>query len=235
MGTNGRRGPARLILGSVAEQVVRLSPVPVVTVRENARAGEVLRRSASWSASTCRPARSRRCARPPPSPAASVRAAISCTSSSSRRGGTSTVSAAWPISPASAGSSRAHARGTAALAVEELEGVACDTHLRIGRPAQAIAALAEELGAELSSSAPGRGAACGGFSSEAPPGPLCARPPVRCSRSSRPLRRCRPTHRRPSPAARSETGRAAARRRGRCRVGDRSPLPLRPAAPGTSR
>lgn len=33
MGTHGRRGLNRWLLGSVAEQVVRASPVPVVTVR----------------------------------------------------------------------------------------------------------------------------------------------------------------------------------------------------------
>jgi nucleotide-binding universal stress UspA family protein len=33
MGTHGRRGLPRLLLGSVAEKVVRLSPVPVLTVR----------------------------------------------------------------------------------------------------------------------------------------------------------------------------------------------------------
>ena len=33
MGTHGRRGVPRLLLGSVAEKVVRLSPVPVLTVR----------------------------------------------------------------------------------------------------------------------------------------------------------------------------------------------------------
>jgi nucleotide-binding universal stress UspA family protein len=32
MGTHGRRGVSRVLLGSVAEKVVRLSPVPVVTV-----------------------------------------------------------------------------------------------------------------------------------------------------------------------------------------------------------
>jgi nucleotide-binding universal stress UspA family protein len=32
MGTHGRRGLPRLILGSVAEKVVRLSPIPVMTV-----------------------------------------------------------------------------------------------------------------------------------------------------------------------------------------------------------
>jgi len=32
MGTHGRRGLSRVFLGSVAEKVVRLSPVPVVTV-----------------------------------------------------------------------------------------------------------------------------------------------------------------------------------------------------------
>jgi nucleotide-binding universal stress UspA family protein len=33
MGTHGRRGLTRLLLGSVAEKVVRLCPVPVLTVR----------------------------------------------------------------------------------------------------------------------------------------------------------------------------------------------------------
>lgn len=32
MGTHGRRGLPRLVLGSVAEKVVRMSPVPVLTV-----------------------------------------------------------------------------------------------------------------------------------------------------------------------------------------------------------
>jgi nucleotide-binding universal stress UspA family protein len=32
VGTQGRRGVTHLLLGSVAEKVVRLSPVPVVTV-----------------------------------------------------------------------------------------------------------------------------------------------------------------------------------------------------------
>lgn len=32
MGTHGRRGVPRLLLGSIAEKVVRLSPVPVLTV-----------------------------------------------------------------------------------------------------------------------------------------------------------------------------------------------------------
>lgn len=33
IGTHGRRGVSRILLGSGAEQVVRLSPVPVLTVR----------------------------------------------------------------------------------------------------------------------------------------------------------------------------------------------------------
>ncbi len=32
LGTHGRRGVARLLLGSVAERIVRLSPIPVLTV-----------------------------------------------------------------------------------------------------------------------------------------------------------------------------------------------------------
>jgi nucleotide-binding universal stress UspA family protein len=32
LGTHGRRGLARALLGSVAEKVVRLSPVPVLAV-----------------------------------------------------------------------------------------------------------------------------------------------------------------------------------------------------------
>lgn len=35
VGTHGRRGVGRLLLGSVAEKVVRLSPVPVMTVRHH--------------------------------------------------------------------------------------------------------------------------------------------------------------------------------------------------------
>lgn len=37
MGTHGRRGLARLVLGSVAETVLRESPIPVVTVRTKHR------------------------------------------------------------------------------------------------------------------------------------------------------------------------------------------------------
>ena len=33
VGTHGRRGASHLLLGSVAERVVRLSPVPVLTIR----------------------------------------------------------------------------------------------------------------------------------------------------------------------------------------------------------
>ncbi len=36
MGTHGRRGIARALLGSIAEKVVRLSPVPVLTVSAEA-------------------------------------------------------------------------------------------------------------------------------------------------------------------------------------------------------
>jgi len=35
MGTHGRTGLSRAVLGSVAEKVVRLSPVPVLTVRQS--------------------------------------------------------------------------------------------------------------------------------------------------------------------------------------------------------
>jgi nucleotide-binding universal stress UspA family protein len=34
MGTHGRSGLRRLLMGSVAEEVVRKSPVPVLTLRE---------------------------------------------------------------------------------------------------------------------------------------------------------------------------------------------------------
>jgi nucleotide-binding universal stress UspA family protein len=36
MGTHGRRGLAHLLLGSVAEKVVRQADVPVITVRSDA-------------------------------------------------------------------------------------------------------------------------------------------------------------------------------------------------------
>jgi nucleotide-binding universal stress UspA family protein len=37
MGTHGRHGPARLLLGSVAEHVVREAPCPVLTVHRTSR------------------------------------------------------------------------------------------------------------------------------------------------------------------------------------------------------
>jgi nucleotide-binding universal stress UspA family protein len=45
MGTNGRRGLSRMLLGSVCEGVVRLSPVPVLAVRAR-RAGPSAAREA---------------------------------------------------------------------------------------------------------------------------------------------------------------------------------------------
>lgn len=38
LGTHGRRGVAHAIMGSVAERVVRLSDIPVLTVRSRAAA-----------------------------------------------------------------------------------------------------------------------------------------------------------------------------------------------------
>jgi nucleotide-binding universal stress UspA family protein len=35
MGTHGRQGLSRALIGSIAEKIVRLSPVPVLTVRES--------------------------------------------------------------------------------------------------------------------------------------------------------------------------------------------------------
>lgn len=49
MGTHGRRGVGHLLLGSVAERVVRLAPCPVLTVREQ-QAGQQLAVSADASA-----------------------------------------------------------------------------------------------------------------------------------------------------------------------------------------
>jgi nucleotide-binding universal stress UspA family protein len=43
MGTHGRRGLDRLILGSVTERVVRSSPVPVLTVRQRPTDGDEAR------------------------------------------------------------------------------------------------------------------------------------------------------------------------------------------------
>jgi nucleotide-binding universal stress UspA family protein len=40
IGTRGRRGVARALLGSVAEKVVRSSPIPVLTVHPSARTPE---------------------------------------------------------------------------------------------------------------------------------------------------------------------------------------------------
>lgn len=38
LGTHGRRGAGRMLLGSDAEQTLRMSPVPVLLVRSNADA-----------------------------------------------------------------------------------------------------------------------------------------------------------------------------------------------------
>jgi nucleotide-binding universal stress UspA family protein len=37
VGTHGRRGPSRWLLGSVAEKIVRSCPVPILVVRDGAR------------------------------------------------------------------------------------------------------------------------------------------------------------------------------------------------------
>ena len=42
MGTHGRTGVAHLVLGSVAERVVRLAPCPVLTVRDTSRVADNL-------------------------------------------------------------------------------------------------------------------------------------------------------------------------------------------------
>ena len=47
MGTHGRTGLAHLLMGSVAEQVVRTAPCPVLTVRQVAVADEVVARVAT--------------------------------------------------------------------------------------------------------------------------------------------------------------------------------------------
>jgi nucleotide-binding universal stress UspA family protein len=39
MGTHGRSGLNRALLGSVAERVIRLAPCPVLTVRQTSPAG----------------------------------------------------------------------------------------------------------------------------------------------------------------------------------------------------
>lgn len=42
MGTHGRGGLAHLMLGSVAERVLRMAPCPVLTVRDTARVADLL-------------------------------------------------------------------------------------------------------------------------------------------------------------------------------------------------
>ena len=42
MGTHGRSGVAHLVLGSVAERVVRTAPCPVLTMRDTARVADAL-------------------------------------------------------------------------------------------------------------------------------------------------------------------------------------------------
>jgi nucleotide-binding universal stress UspA family protein len=50
MGTHGRRGLRRLALGSDAEQVVRMAPVPVLLVREESPKAETLPKAAAFAA-----------------------------------------------------------------------------------------------------------------------------------------------------------------------------------------
>lgn len=52
MGTHGRTGLSRLLMGSVAEQVVRKAPCPVLTVRTPSLPGETTNGSASAEAKT---------------------------------------------------------------------------------------------------------------------------------------------------------------------------------------
>jgi nucleotide-binding universal stress UspA family protein len=49
IGTHGRRGMGRLVLGSDAEQIVRLSPVPVLLVRSKGLASEPMPHSGGIS------------------------------------------------------------------------------------------------------------------------------------------------------------------------------------------
>jgi nucleotide-binding universal stress UspA family protein len=46
MGTHGRSGFAHLVLGSVAERLVRTAPCPVLTVRDTARVADAIARRA---------------------------------------------------------------------------------------------------------------------------------------------------------------------------------------------
>jgi nucleotide-binding universal stress UspA family protein len=57
MGTHGRRGMGHLLLGSVAERVVRLAPCPVLTVREAPAETtvEVSAAAAAWAADRAAP------------------------------------------------------------------------------------------------------------------------------------------------------------------------------------
>jgi universal stress protein A len=55
MGTHGRKGLSRLVLGSVAERVMRLAEQPVITVRTRWRP-ECKARSCAWCASHVTPA-----------------------------------------------------------------------------------------------------------------------------------------------------------------------------------
>ena len=52
MGTHGRSGMAHLLMGSVAEKVVRRAPCPVLTVRDTAAAGSAAPRAAMFATIT---------------------------------------------------------------------------------------------------------------------------------------------------------------------------------------
>ena len=55
MGTHGRTGMAHLLMGSVAEQVVRTAPCPVLTVRQVATADEAVAHPATDRSEICVP------------------------------------------------------------------------------------------------------------------------------------------------------------------------------------
>jgi nucleotide-binding universal stress UspA family protein len=47
MGTHGRSGFAHMVLGSVAERVVRIAPCPVLTVRDSLHTADVVAEAAT--------------------------------------------------------------------------------------------------------------------------------------------------------------------------------------------
>ncbi|MDP2480082.1 MAG: universal stress protein, partial [Candidatus Palauibacterales bacterium] len=150
MGTHGRRGLQHLFMGSIAEDVVRRSSCPVITVRERPRLGD-----ASWPARLVAPVDF--------SEASHLALAYVRELAAASGAKVDLVHVIEPVTvpdPYITGTAGfafdvETVRSNVQDALEELaasvlgEAVPCEIHIDVGRPAAMIAAFAEERGADL--------------------------------------------------------------------------------------